>query len=841
MTTTYYARSYYNGDASNRDFAVPFPYLATTHLKAYVSGASVPFTYNSPTSIKLATAPAAGTGNVAVIRETPIDAMLHTIQSGSILPADINVDAVQLLYLIQERDDHATYNSKLAIHAPDSDVGLDMVLPLAGSARDGLLLTFSNGLPALVTAAGALATGAGLSASNMAALQALVTAGIAAGTQCFTPCYSTSGDGGGGFFEVVTTGTPDAGLILTTAGGAGHYLKRIFQGPVRSEYYGISAALSGATNSARINAALAAASTLKRPYEHAAGLIVPVDGTITIPASSVVHWNGGGIDATLAAVAPTNNSTIYSVGSFSALPALSVNVAEGATSLTFASAPSVSPGDPIFLYSTDVTQIWSIASGSKTYYKGEAVEVTRVSGNTVYLSGPTYDSYVTTKTALGKLNENNLEMTGLVATGDAISTTNVIFLGNLGRKSKVENIYASGPTATQTIAIDRPYFATLENINPTRKQAAGGNSTYALVIINGHGARVRGGTAQSVWHSASIGGDSGAYNIINRHIVIEGMRLHTDPAVNNGVPAADIHGNAQYCGYHNCPRIDSIELGGDQCFITGATVVYGGSSFGLPASAISLSEMRSFNHYIASTVTVIAKGTNTHAYGLCFDTDSPNGGGTVNNLGGVTRFHAKCYYSHVDSAASTQYVVSWLTGACTATDTGLDLSEAQFNLVSNNGTLGGGIQAVGNVTYPSKTVILPKKCSTYFSDVRYTKSLNAQAIESDCLGCGTTPNHNVVTCSAVSFRGATGFGADSGAFVNAAGTTVVDFMGVSLISTYTKAIIIDATGNMNSGNGHWNGYGATMANLNTVYHTTGPNDGAITHGSVGTYKTSTFA
>lgn len=108
--TSYYARTYYDGDGANRLFAVTFPYINAADVHLQVGGVDVSFVWINSAIVQANIAPGVGVGNVAVKRITPGSVVSHTIQTGSIRPADINEVDTQLLYLIQElTDELASY------------------------------------------------------------------------------------------------------------------------------------------------------------------------------------------------------------------------------------------------------------------------------------------------------------------------------------------------------------------------------------------------------------------------------------------------------------------------------------------------------------------------------------------------------------------------------------------------------------------------------------------------------------------------------------------------------------------------------------------------------------
>jgi hypothetical protein len=107
---TYYAQITYTGNGSTTSFAIPFPFLDGSHVKAYINGTlNTNFTISTSTLI-FATAPANG-ATVRIERQTPIDARLVDFQDGSVLTeADLDKSANQSFYIAQEVADDSVNN-----------------------------------------------------------------------------------------------------------------------------------------------------------------------------------------------------------------------------------------------------------------------------------------------------------------------------------------------------------------------------------------------------------------------------------------------------------------------------------------------------------------------------------------------------------------------------------------------------------------------------------------------------------------------------------------------------------------------------------------------------------
>ena len=97
MATT---QNLFNGNGSTTEFTYTFPTLKDADVKAEVDNAlTTAFTLlTSPTRVKFNTAPASGTGNVRVFRDTDVDAAKAVFASGSSIKAtDLNNNIDQLL------------------------------------------------------------------------------------------------------------------------------------------------------------------------------------------------------------------------------------------------------------------------------------------------------------------------------------------------------------------------------------------------------------------------------------------------------------------------------------------------------------------------------------------------------------------------------------------------------------------------------------------------------------------------------------------------------------------------------------------------------------------------
>ena len=92
----------HQGDGVTATFSVPFPYLSQDHVKVIVDGVARPFTWNSPSVVRLGVAPPPQSA-VQVRRETPNTERMVDFENDSILDENLlDQMNLQLFYIAQE-------------------------------------------------------------------------------------------------------------------------------------------------------------------------------------------------------------------------------------------------------------------------------------------------------------------------------------------------------------------------------------------------------------------------------------------------------------------------------------------------------------------------------------------------------------------------------------------------------------------------------------------------------------------------------------------------------------------------------------------------------------------
>ena len=114
---TYYAQVTYTGNGSTTSYAIPFSYIDSSHVKAYINGTITSAFTVSTSTLVFTSAPANG-ATIRIERQTPLDARLVDFADGSVLTeADLDRSANQNFFIAQEVADDAINN--LAVDTDD--------------------------------------------------------------------------------------------------------------------------------------------------------------------------------------------------------------------------------------------------------------------------------------------------------------------------------------------------------------------------------------------------------------------------------------------------------------------------------------------------------------------------------------------------------------------------------------------------------------------------------------------------------------------------------------------------------------------------------------------------
>jgi len=110
---TYYAQVSYTGDGSTTQYSITFPFIDSTHVKAFINGVeTTAFTISSST-LTFTSAPA-NSATVRIERQTPITGRLVDFTDGSVLTeSDLDKSADQNFFVAQEITDDSQSSMKI--------------------------------------------------------------------------------------------------------------------------------------------------------------------------------------------------------------------------------------------------------------------------------------------------------------------------------------------------------------------------------------------------------------------------------------------------------------------------------------------------------------------------------------------------------------------------------------------------------------------------------------------------------------------------------------------------------------------------------------------------------
>lgn len=249
-------------------------------------------------------------------------------------------------------------------------------------------------------------------------------------------------------------------------------------------------------------------------------------------------------------------------GALTSLPWISTAWKNG-YSVAFSSAPALSPQD-IFVLHDPRAYSWS--QSRPLYQKGEFCTVRDVSGSTVRLVRPLYDTYVADYTNVYKLTSRRVSIKNMTIDGAGLTGALRISLCD---RPILENVRGFG-AIYQIIEFDRCHMPEANNLRLQNLGTVGmfpndPKDDYGLVITNCQGARVHEGDYYGRRHAIAIGGDSNPGAVIGRDNIVRGGVLSNDP--DSGVYSADMHGNMEFCGYEGAKIFGGAGMAGRNNFL----------------------------------------------------------------------------------------------------------------------------------------------------------------------------------------------------------------------------------------------------------------------------------
>ena len=297
----------YAGNGSNKNFAVPFPYLLKAHVKVYtgfnilngtytsllVEGTD--YTWTSGTQVQTTVAPANGV-TLTVLRDTPDSSQLVPWQDGSNLTADdLNTADLQNLYVVQEQQDRNDAGASAAIAAQTAANSATAAATAATTAANTANATASAATTAANNAtAAANASVAASTAATTTANQASANAAAAVSTA------NTASTNASNALSTANTASTNASNAVTTANTA-----------ASNASTALSTANTAASNaSAAVSTANAASSTASTASSNATTAVNTANNALTAANNAVSTANTASTNASNAVTtANTANNT----------------------------------------------------------------------------------------------------------------------------------------------------------------------------------------------------------------------------------------------------------------------------------------------------------------------------------------------------------------------------------------------------------------------------------------------------------------------------------------------------------------------------------------------------
>ena len=316
-------------------------------------------------------------------------------------------------------------------------------------------------------------------------------------------------------------------------------------------------------NGSAINAAISAANAA------GGGMVFIPCGTwnvttqITLLDKVQIVGDGTGSHLSFASAGAIANC-IQAAGSLAATSvAFSGAITKGDLTITFPSAPAGVAAGTLLLISDTADSTWNAARTN--YRAGEYVRVKSVSGGTVTLEAPVYDSYATGGTrGVYVMTPVTVSVRNLRCTFKA-SVNGLRILH--GYRCTVDDVTATGSDQSN-ILIDKSLETHLARVNVSDTSAAIGLN-YGVTISNSQRATVTDCFLMTTRHGLTAGGDDGvtvgASNTVasvpNRELLITGGVIGGHVGNLGG---CEIHGNCEYVAFRGVFAPSAIILGGDQ-------------------------------------------------------------------------------------------------------------------------------------------------------------------------------------------------------------------------------------------------------------------------------------
>ena len=233
----------------------------------------------------------------------------------------------------------------------------------------------------------------------------------------------------------------------------------------------------------------------------------------------------------------------------------------GARTLVFASAPALVVGD-VFVIHNPTAGSWS--SYRTEYNSGEWCKVEAISGSTVTVRSPLYDTYTAASVDVYKITSPVVDVSSVKVVG---TTTAGLVRATLCLYPKIRNL--TGVHAGNSVVyFDRCFSPS--TTNPMINNQGSVGDDYGVSIGNSQHSRIYGGDIYSRRHAVTHGGNNLVCNVSCRDSRVIGATLSNN--INSGVEAADFHGNTEDSSYIDCTIYGGANLQGKNNKYSGCTI-----------------------------------------------------------------------------------------------------------------------------------------------------------------------------------------------------------------------------------------------------------------------------
>jgi hypothetical protein len=330
--------------------------------------------------------------------------------------------------------------------------------------------------------------------------------------------------------------------------------------------FGASTAL--ADNKTQFDAAIAAVASVGAGIVQVPEGAFKINGQLVLPAGVYLYGRGSGASTLDFRSSTATVAHILGSGGLTALPALSVAIAAGDTTVTFASAPTVAPGD-VFIVHDETPSSFSTA---RDYYQqGEHFRVHSVAGNVVTIVGSARNSYALgASRKLYRVAEINVGISGFrmyFKEGGAPGPAGIKL--SMASGAQLVDLHLSGSNYGQ-IFLDRCGAINLSGVRGFDFQVSVGNN-YGLVGANCWEISLSGCNFHATREGLDFGGGGlGVAGIIpNRLITVSGSTFGGGSgAVASGM---NLHGNCEDVRFVNCSFPNGAGYGGDRISFASCT------------------------------------------------------------------------------------------------------------------------------------------------------------------------------------------------------------------------------------------------------------------------------